>query len=274
MTKHTEAYVAALSPKQRRVAQIGVLFVPIVKQVTEIFRVGSLAFYYAFKKPIRWREVVQQAFFIGNRSLAFVMIVLGFLGMILIFQSGFQAKRIVGDLQGMGALYLQLLFREFAPTVTALMLATRVGTGIAAEIGSMVVTEQVDALRMNNAEPIQYLVVPRLIASVVMTYVLSCIALCVAFGTGMFVANTVFEVNVATFYNTSLLEWGDLVIFSLKALAYGITIPIIASQAGLAAFGGSEGVGTATTMSVVNASLAVTILDFILSGVGYVFFFS
>jgi phospholipid/cholesterol/gamma-HCH transport system permease protein len=138
----------------------------------------------------------------------------------------------------------------------------------------MVVTEQVDALRMNNAEPIQYLVVPRLIASVVMTYVLSCIALCVAFGTGMFVANTVFEVNVATFYNTSLLEWGDLIIFSLKALAYGISIPIIAAQAGLSAFGGSEGVGTATTMSVVNASLAVTILDFVLSGVGYIFFFS
>ena len=274
MTKYTQAYVAALNPTQRRIAQLGVLFVPIVTQVTDILRVGSLAFYYAFKKPIRWREVVQQSFFIGNRSLAFVMIVLGFLGMILIFQSGFQAKRIVGDLQGMGALYLQLLFREFAPTVTALMLATRVGTGIAAEIGSMVVTEQVDALRMNNAEPIQYLVVPRLIASVVMTFVLSCVALCVAFGTGMFVANTVFEVNVATFYNTSLLEWGDLIIFSLKALAYGITIPIIASQAGLSAFGGSEGVGTATTMAVVNASLAVTILDFVLSGVGYIFFFS
>jgi phospholipid/cholesterol/gamma-HCH transport system permease protein len=90
----------------------------------------------------------------------------------------------------------------------------------------------------------------------------------------MFVANTVFEVNVATFYNTSLLEWGALIIFSLKALAYGITIPIIASQAGLAAFGGSEGVGTATTTAVVNASLAVTILDFVLSGVGYIFFFS
>ena len=147
MTKHTQAYVAALNPTQRRIAQLGVVFVPIVTQVTDILRVGSLAFYYAFKKPIRWREVVQQSFFIGNRSLAFVMIVLGFLGMILIFQSGFQAKRIVGDLQGMGALYLQLLFREFAPTVTALMLATRVGTGIAAEIGSMVVTEQVDALR-------------------------------------------------------------------------------------------------------------------------------
>ena len=66
----------------------------------------------------------------------------------------------------------------------------------------------------------------------------------------------------------------NLIIFSLKALAYGITIPIIASQAGLAAFGGSEGVGTATTMAVVNASLAVTILDFVLSGVGYIFFFS
>lgn len=255
-------------------AALGDPIVFVFTEIVNILRVLWLTIIYTVRYKVRWREVFAQMFDIGNRSLFFITVVLGFLGMILIYQSGYQAQRIVGDLQQLGAFYIQMLFREFAPTITALMLATRVGTGIAAEIGSMVVTEQVDALKMNNADPIQYLVVPRFIASVVMTLALSCIALVVAFVTGMAIGWFVFEVNPATFYNTSMLVWGDLIIFLLKALTYGITIPIIASEAGLSAFGGSEGVGWATTKSVVNASLAVTFLDFVLSGFGYVFLFS
>ncbi len=274
MSDASPEYLQTLGPVERFLARLGRPAVVPYESIRDISRLLGLASYYVLRKPVRWREVVNQAFYIGNRSVVFITLVLGFLGMILIFQSGFQAKRIVGDLQMMGGFYLQLLFREFAPTVTALMLATRVGTGIAAEIGSMVVTEQVDALRMNNADPIQYLVVPRLIAGVVMTLVLSCFALVVAYLSGMFVAYTVFEVNPGTFWNTSMVKWGELIIFLLKALAYGIAVPIIASEAGLSAFGGSEGVGTATTKAVVNASLAVTILDFLLSALGYILFFS
>jgi phospholipid/cholesterol/gamma-HCH transport system permease protein len=256
---------------------LGAIGAPVVlvgSELVAMARVFALTMYYLFTKPIRWREVISQSFQVGNRSVFFIAVVLGFLGMILIYQSGFQAERIVGDLQYLGALYLQMLFREFAPTITALMLATRVGTGIAAEIGSMVVTEQVDALRMNNAEPVHYLVVPRFIACVLMTLVLSCFALVVAYFAGMLTGAVVFDINPVTFYNTLFIEWGDLVIFVLKALAYGIAIPIIAAEAGLSAFGGSEGVGWATTKSVVNASLAVTFLDFVLSGFGYIFLFS
>ena len=255
-------------------AAIGDPILFVVRELTNIFKVFVLTLFYVIRRPIRWSEVWRQSYDIGNRSVVFITMVLGFLGMILIYQSGFQAQRIVGDLQLLGALYAQMLFREFAPTITALMLATRVGTGIAAEIGSMVVTEQVDALRMNNADPVQYLVVPRFLASIVMTLVLSVLAVVVAYLTGMWVAFEMFEVNPGTFFNTNLLEWGDLIIFTLKATAYGITIPVIAAEAGLSAFGGSEGVGWATTKSVVNASLAITFIDFILSGFGYVFLFS
>lgn len=258
----------------RVLAALGEPFVEVGTQVLDIFRVLTLTTFYTLRRPIRWREVIAQLYDVGNRSFVFIALVLGFLGMILIYQSGYQAQRIVGDLQMLGALYLQMLFREFAPTITALMLATRVGTGIAAQIGSMVVTEQVDALRMSGADPVQYLVVPRFIACVVMTVVLSAVALVVAYLTGMFVAFAVFEVNPLTFYNTSMLEWGDLIIFVMKSTAYGIAVPVIAAEAGLSAFGGSEGVGWATTKSVVNASLAVTTLDFLLSGFGYVFLFS
>lgn len=255
-------------------AAIGDPILFVSRELLNIFKVFVLTMFYVVRRPIRWSEVWRQSYDIGNRSVVFITMVLGFLGMILIYQSGFQAQRIVGDLQLLGALYAQMLFREFAPTITALMLATRVGTGIAAEIGSMVVTEQVDALRMNNADPVQYLVVPRFLSSILMTLVLSILAVVVAYLTGMWVAFEMFEVNPATFYNTGMLEWGDLIIFTLKALAYGIAIPVIAAEAGLSAFGGSEGVGWATTKSVVNASLAITFIDFLLSGFGYVFLFS
>jgi len=258
----------------RLLAAIGEPIVLPGREVVAIARVLWLTIYYAFADRIRWREVLRQCYEIGNRSVFFISVVLGFLGMILIYQSGFQAQRIVGDLQLLGALYVQMLFREFAPTITALMLATRVGTGIAAEIGSMVVTEQVDALRMSNAEPVQYLVVPRFIATVLMTVVLSCVSLVVAYFAGMFAGAAFFDINPRTFFNPTLLIWGDLYIFLMKSFAYGIAIPVIAAEAGLSAFDGSEGVGWATTKSVVNASLAITFLDFLLSGVGYVFFFS
>ena len=254
-------------------ASIGEPVVHVAREVVNTLRVLWLTLFYTVFRKVRWSEVLRQMYDVGNRSVMFICVVLGFLGMILIYQSGFQAQRIVGDLQLLGALYLQMLFREFGPTITALMLATRVGTGIAAEVGSMVVTEQVDALRMSGADPVQYLVVPRFLATLVMTLVLACLAVVVSFGTGMFVAFTVFEVNPATFYNTSMIQWGDLIIFVMKSVAYGIAVPIIAAEAGLSAFGGSEGVGWATTKSVVNASLAVTFLDFLLSGFGYIFLF-
>ncbi len=257
----------------RVLASVGEPLVFVGTEILNIFRVLSLTLFYMVRRPIRWDEVWKQCFEIGNRSFVFITLVLGFLGMILIYQSGFQAQRIIGDLQMLGALYVQMLFREFGPTITALMLATRVGTGIAAEIGSMVVTEQVDALKMNNADPVQYLVVPRFMASVVMTLVLSVFAIVVSYSTGMMLAFFVFEVNPSTFFNMSMLQWGDLIVFTMKSFAYGVAIPVIAAEAGLSAFGGSEGVGWATTKSVVNASLAITFIDFLLSGFGFLVLF-
>src|SRR6185503_8282780 len=112
-------------------------------------------------------EVLRQLYQIGNRSLLFVCVTLGFLGMVLVFQTCLQVNRITGDLSQVGAEFIKILVHEFGPSLTAMMLATRVGAGIAAEIGSMVVTEQVDALRMNGVDPVDYLIVPRFLASLV-----------------------------------------------------------------------------------------------------------
>lgn len=246
---------------------------PIVetsRQIREIANVFVLTWYYLLRGKRRSDEVWSQMYEIGNRSLVFIAFTLGFLGMILIYQAGYQAMKITGDLQLLGGLFLQLLLREFAPTITAMMIATRVATGMAAEIGSMVVTEQVDALKMTAAQPIEYLVVPRFVASVVMMVCLTIFAVLVSYLAGAVTANTSFGVNFRTFFDLGFITAFDIIIGLVKAVAYGMAIPVIACHAGLVVFGGSEGVGRATTQAVVNASLAVVILDFIISGLGYV----
>jgi phospholipid/cholesterol/gamma-HCH transport system permease protein len=194
---------------------------------------------------------------------------MGFIGTILVLQAGLQTKRVVPDLSMLGASYLELLVRDLSASIVALMLATRVGAGIAAEIGSMVVTEQVDALRMCAADPIDYLVKPRFLASVIMTTALTIWSGGVAIATGMITADVVFQVAPRTFWNLSLVHASDLFICMVKCVAYGAAIPIVSAAAGLSTFGGSEGVGSATTKAVVNSSLAVIILNLLISSAGF-----
>jgi len=255
---------------ERFFGSIGEPIVETTRTMREFGDLFALTWYYTFRSRIRWRAVAEQAFEIGNRSLVFIAFTLGFLGMILIYQAGYQAMKITGDLQLLGGLFLQLLLREFAPTITAMMIATRVGTGMAAEIGSMVVTEQVDALKMCAAQPIQYLVVPRFLASLVMMVCLVIFAVLVSYLAGAVTAYTSFGVNFRTFFDMGFIGPFDIIIGLVKAVAYGMAIPVIACHSGLVVFGGSEGVGRATTQAVVNASLAVVILDFLISGLGYV----
>jgi phospholipid/cholesterol/gamma-HCH transport system permease protein len=152
-----------------------------------------------------------------------------------------------------------------------MMLATRVGAGIAAEVGSMTVTEQVDALRMSAVDPVEYLIVPRFVASLVMTAVLAVFGVVVAVALGALTAKLSFRVNPAVFIDFSRVEWADLAVGLSKCAAYGAAIPIVSGWCGLAARGGSEGVGNATTRAVIGSSFAVIVLDFVLSGVGYLF---
>jgi phospholipid/cholesterol/gamma-HCH transport system permease protein len=216
--------------------------------------------------------ILHQMYELGNRSLVFLCVVMGFIGMILVYQAGLQTLRVVPDLTMLGATFLEILVRDLAASICALMLATRVGAGIAAEIGSMVVTEQVDALRMSAADPIDYLIKPRFLASLMMTGILVVVAGCVAFSTGMLTGYVFFDINPRTFANVKLVDFGDLSVGLAKCIAYGAAIPIVSGHCGLSTFGGSEGVGWATTRAVVNSSLAVIILNFFISGAGFFIF--
>jgi len=273
MTASTEPTVRDLQRSRSALAgALGRLFLDLLETARDLYRVFVLTLYYSVRGEGNRPAFFRQMYEIGNRSLGFLSIVMGFIGMILVYQGGLQTQRVVPYLSLLGATFLQLLVRDLAASICALMLATRVGAGIAAEIGSMVVTEQVDALRMCATDPIDYLIRPRFLACLSMFAALVVLAAGVAFLAGMWTAHAFFGINPRTFANVSMVSVGDLTIGLTKCVAYGAAIPVISGYCGLTAFGGSEGVGAATTRAVVNSSLAVIILNFVISGAGYLAF--
>ncbi len=254
------------------VALIGSEAIGLFQTARELYSIFVRTLYYTFRGRREPGAVLEQMYEIGNRSLFFITVVMGFFGTILVYQAGLQNKRILPEMTMLGATYLELLIRDLAASIGALMLATRVGAGIAAEIGSMVVTEQIDALRMSAADPIDYLIKPRFVASIVMTTVLIIWSAAVAFGCGLMAAYVFFDVAPRTFANVQLVDAGDLAVGLAKCVAYGAAIPVVSGHSGLAAHGGSEGVGWATTRAVVNTSLAVIILNLVISTAGLFIF--
>jgi len=210
-------------------------------------------------------ELRRQLHAIGNRSLVFIIVTLGFIGMVMTYEACLQLARVTGDFSQLGSQFLRLIVSDFGPTLTALMLATRVGAGIAAEIGSMKVTEQIDALRMSGVLPIDYLIVPRFTASLVMTLVLSVLGGLVMYTAGGLTAKYSFGVNPGLFFDASQIRGRHVILLIVKAVSYGAAIPVVAGFCGLRARGSSEGVGWATTAAVIGSSFAVIILDFVIS---------
>ena len=216
-----------------------------------------------FARPRYFGDTLQQADMIGVGSLPIVVLTGFFTGAVLALQSANTLQRF-GSLSLIGQLVSLSMVRELGPVLTGLMVAGRNASGMASELGSMQVTEQVDALRMNNVDPIDYLIVPRFIASLVMTGVLTSIGVTVALVMGALTAWSSFHLNPVVFMDPSHVHWGDLGTGIVKCAAYGAAIPIVAGFCGLGARGGSEGVGAATTRAVITSSFVVIVLDFVI----------
>lgn len=253
----------------RLVAGLGRPLVAAVAPTRSVLHVLGATLAYVLSGRFDRRETLRQMVEVGWRSWAFVSLTLSVMGMIGVFQVATQAARILPEYSMMGAAFIELMVREFAPTITGLMIATRVGSGIAAELGTMVVTEQVDALRMCNADPVRYVVAPRFVACTLMTVVLAVHAAAIAILAGAVVAKAGWGVSYATFWNFRMTQWNDVLTGLAKALAYGVAIPVLAGDSGLRATGGAEGVGWATTRAVVSSSFAVIVLDFVVGGIAY-----
>jgi phospholipid/cholesterol/gamma-HCH transport system permease protein len=213
-------------------------------------------------------EIARQMYAVGNRSLIFVMVTLGFVGMVMVYQTCLLTTQVVDGRNQVGAQWARLLVLDVGPSLTAMMLATRVGAGIAAEIGSMVVTEQVDALRMNGVTPIDYLIVPRFLATILMTVVLTMFGMAASWAAGGLTGWLSFDINPRIFFSLSMVRPAHVVLCGIKCVAFGAAIPIVAGTCGLRARGSSEGVGSATTAAVIGSSFAVITLDFAISWIG------
>jgi phospholipid/cholesterol/gamma-HCH transport system permease protein len=210
--------------------------------------------------------ILEQLYQIGVRSLSIVNLTAVFMGMVLALQMGnflakFGAQIFVSRIVGVS------LLRELAPVLTALMVGGRVGAGITAELGTMSVTEQIDAVRALGADPVRKLVVPRMIALMIMLPLLTVIADAVGVAGGCLISVAELGLSIE-FYTRTLLQaltFSDFLSGVGKAAFFAYFIGIIACHNGLMVRGGADGVGRATTATVVAASVAVLVADFFLS---------
>ena len=214
----------------------------------------------------RWRQFFEQIVEIGYRSQIVVIITGGFTGAVLAAQALFQFALV--DMETMGGVIVSIgMMRELGPTITGLMLAGRVGSSMAAEIGTMKVTEQIDSLRSMGVHPIDYLVTPRLLAMCVSIPLL--IAQSIAFGiiASYMVGVHLFKVP-GSYWNFNVerfTDGSDIAIAMIKGLVFGLLIVIISCHQGLRARNGAVGVGRGTTDAMVFSSLAILIFNLLLT---------
>ena len=223
-----------------------------------------------FSPPYRWKDIFIQLEFVSWQSLPVVLFCLCFAAIVTIMESSFHMKIVVQNdalVPGFAAL---LILRELGAVVSALLLTSRVGAGLAAEVGSMQITEQVDALRMLGINPIRFLVVPRLIACTVGGLMLSLIANLCCLYAAMVVSELKLGYSTGAFLTgmRAFVDFQDLVFASIKGGVFGAVIPLISCFFGFRCQSGAEGVGLATTNSVVASSVSIIFLDFVLT---YVF---
>jgi phospholipid/cholesterol/gamma-HCH transport system permease protein len=220
----------------------------------------------AFTFKVTWRDLLYQIYFIGVRSQAVVLVTGAFTGMVLGAQTYFQFHKVKMDTATLAVVGVSMC-SELGPVLTALMVSGRVGAAIAAEIGTMRVTEQIDALRTLATHPVDYLVVPRLIAAQIALPFLTIEAIIVGIGAGYLVGVHVLGIE-PTYLWLNMLHFThdvDLAEGLIKAFIFGGIIALISSYKGLTCGIGAEGVGHATTEAVVYSSITILIVNFFLT---------
>jgi phospholipid/cholesterol/gamma-HCH transport system permease protein len=230
---------------------------------------------YIFSRPFYWRDTLQQMDVIGVGSLGIVLLTGVFTGMVLALQSSVEMRRF-GATMYIGRLVGASAVRELGPVLTALMVAGRVGAGIAAQLGSMKVTEQIDALNVIGTDPIKKLVTPRLLAALIMLPILTVITDTVAIFGGLLIAmlklDLAPDLYMRSVYQT-LAQSGfiltviprDIVAGLIKPFFFGGIIAMTGCYFGLQTRGGTEGVGLSTTRAVVSASILILATDYFLT---------
>lgn len=216
------------------------------------------------------RETVRLMFTMGITSLGVISIVAAFTGMILALQTGLELQKFSQE-KWVGAGVLISMLREMGPFMTGLILAASVGSAIAAQLGTMAVSEEIEALEVMSIDPVRFLVMPRLVAMMVMTPLLALFSSALGVAGGALVANTQLGVSLYTFWDVALrvAETKDMWVGAFKSLLFGILITMIACQVGLATRHGAVGVGRSTRRSVVFSFLAILIVGYFVTSLFY-----
>ncbi|HZH18464.1 MAG TPA: ABC transporter permease [Archangium sp.] len=220
----------------------------------------------AVSPPFSPSATVYQLEALGVRSLPIALLTATFAGLVISLQFGFFLARF-GVQYTVGRVVVLTLFRELAPVLIALTVGARVGSGIAAELGSMTVTEQVDAIRALGADPLRKLVVPRVLACLLLTPALTVLADVIGMLAGALVVNVQYGISYHLFFQGAL----DIVLMSdflsgvFKGFVFGGIIGVVGCFKGLTVEGGTEGVGRATTQTVAITSVSVCLADFFIT---------
>ena len=247
----------------------------VASGVYEYFLLGARSIRFMFGRPFYWRDVIIQMDRIGVGSLPIVLLTGLFTGMVLALQSSVELSKFGADAY-VGNLVGASMIRELGPVLCALMVAGRAASGIAAELGSMRVTEQIDALQSFGTDPIKKLVTPRVLASLIMLPILTLVADTIGIIGGMIIA--VLRIGIpAQSYMMGMLNTAatsgfvlgffpkDFVSGLVKPFVFGGIIALTASYYGLNTKGGTEGVGLAATRSVVACSVLILATDYFIT---------
>jgi phospholipid/cholesterol/gamma-HCH transport system permease protein len=215
-----------------------------------------------FRKPVYFPDMVQQADFIGVGSLPIVLLTGFFTGAVLAVQSANTLQRF-GSITLIGQLVSLSMVRELGPVLTGLMVAGRNASGMASELGSMIVTEQIDAMRALGTDPMKKLVTPRIVASVFMLFFLTVLSDFVGLAGGLFVSKVLLSLDARQYWSNAwqALVFEDVFMGLVKPIMFGFIIATVGCYYGMTARGGTQGVGKATTQAVVAASVLIVVTD-------------
>ena len=246
-----------------------------ISKITELFKavlieIGELSYFSArffqetFKRPTEFKEFLRQCFNMGNRSLLLVAVTGFIIGLVFTLQSRPTLQEF-GAVSWIPSMVSISLIREIGPIITALICAGRIGSGIGAELGSMRVTEQIDAMEVSGTNPFKYLVVTRVLATTFMLPVLVFFGDAIAIFGSFLVENIKGKVSFLLYYNQvfNALEFGDLIPATIKTFFFGFAIGIVGCFKGYYCKKGTAGVGLAANSAVVFTSMLLFIIDFI-----------
>jgi phospholipid/cholesterol/gamma-HCH transport system permease protein len=225
-----------------------------------------------FRRPFEGKAILRQLENLGVESMGIVIVTSVFIGMVMAVQFAFGLRKF-GGMEYTGRIIALSFARELAPSLTAVIVGGRIGAGMAAELGAMAVTEQIDAVRALGADPFKKLVWPRLAAAVMVMPGLAAFALVLGFGGAMLITDLQFNIPASFFLSSALsaVTINDFASGMIKTPFFGAIIALVGCHFGMTTRGGTAGVGDSTTRTVVVISISILIADFLLTKLAIIF---